>query len=202
MLFKNLEDMFYKFLKQDREFDNPRWPFLIKVRDVEGKVMIDATFKKRAKSQGQQRHLQRRRSRRSAPSCTSTSTQKMVRVHLDQAEVQNYGKEDDVCSSNNNILEIPIPQREPVHHGEGGPGMHQREIDAELAKAREQIATDRKRQAIRSASSSPPARFDDGQLGRGPAGRSSTTATGRSDATSSRPRSSCGCRWPSAASSS
>ena len=49
--------MFYKLLKRDREFNNPRWPFLIKVRDVEGKVMIDATFKHR--SQGQQGRLRR-----------------------------------------------------------------------------------------------------------------------------------------------
>ena len=42
--------MFYKLLKRDREFNNPRWPFLIKVRDVEGKDMIDATFKHAAKN--------------------------------------------------------------------------------------------------------------------------------------------------------
>ena len=34
VLFKNMEEMFYKFLKRDREFNNPRWPFLIKVSDV------------------------------------------------------------------------------------------------------------------------------------------------------------------------
>ena len=50
VLFKDLEDTFYKFLKRDREFNNPSWPFLIKVRDVEGKIMIDATFNKRAKN--------------------------------------------------------------------------------------------------------------------------------------------------------
>ena len=50
VLFKNLEDTFYKFLRRDREFNNPQWPFLIKVRDVQGKEMIDATFNKRAKN--------------------------------------------------------------------------------------------------------------------------------------------------------
>ena len=48
VIFKNMEEMFYKFLKKDREFNNPRWPFLIKVKDVEDKLMIDATFKHRA----------------------------------------------------------------------------------------------------------------------------------------------------------
>ena len=44
--------MFYKFLKKDREFNNPDWPFLIKVNDVdiETKMMIDATFKHRNKA--------------------------------------------------------------------------------------------------------------------------------------------------------
>src|SRR4051812_34312750 len=40
VLFKDLEDTFYKLLKKDREFNSPRWPFLIKVRDVQDKVMI------------------------------------------------------------------------------------------------------------------------------------------------------------------
>src|SRR4051794_37024892 len=38
VVYKNMEEMFYKFLKKDREFNNPRWPFLIKVKDVQGKV--------------------------------------------------------------------------------------------------------------------------------------------------------------------
>ncbi len=38
VIFKNMEEMFYKFLRKDREFNNPRWPFLIKVKDVEGKT--------------------------------------------------------------------------------------------------------------------------------------------------------------------
>ena len=47
VVFQNMEEMFYKFLKKDREFNNPRWPFYIKVKDVQGKVMYDATFKHR-----------------------------------------------------------------------------------------------------------------------------------------------------------
>ena len=29
LIFKNMEEMFYKFLKKDREFNNPGWPFLM-----------------------------------------------------------------------------------------------------------------------------------------------------------------------------
>ncbi len=49
VLFKDLEDMFYKLLARDREFNHPKWPFLIKVRDVQGSKMIDPTFKHKVK---------------------------------------------------------------------------------------------------------------------------------------------------------
>ena len=47
-IFKDMEEMFYKVLKKNRELDRPNWPFLIKVDDVEGKTLIGATFKHRA----------------------------------------------------------------------------------------------------------------------------------------------------------
>ena len=46
---RDLEDALYKILKRDREFNDPRWPFVIKVRDVQGKNLVDATFKHRTK---------------------------------------------------------------------------------------------------------------------------------------------------------
>jgi lipopolysaccharide export system permease protein len=48
IVFANVEDYFYKMLKKEREFNNPNWPFYIKVRDVEGKTLLDAYFKHRA----------------------------------------------------------------------------------------------------------------------------------------------------------
>lgn len=147
VLFKDLEDTFYKYLKRDREFDNPRWPFLIKVRDVEEKVMIDATFKKRAKN----------------PDGTDTFSaviqakraelhfnfdKRIVRVHLDDAELQNYGKDDDVMLLNN-VLEIDLPPENQFTMDKAVQEFTNEEIDAELAKARVKIATERKRQAIK-----------------------------------------------------
>ena len=141
VLFKDLEDTFYKFLKRDREFNNPRWPFLIKVRDVEGKVMIDATFKKRAKgkdnSDTYSATIQAKRAE-----LHFDFKEKLVRVHLDQAELQNYGKEDDVALINKNILEIPHPPGQPVQHGEGGSGIPQRRDRAGIGRG---AAADRHR---------------------------------------------------------
>ncbi len=48
MIFQNVEDFFYKKLKMDRVFDVKAWPFLIKVKDVQGRTMIGAIFKKRS----------------------------------------------------------------------------------------------------------------------------------------------------------
>ncbi len=48
VMIKNYEDGFYKYLKKEREFNNQKWPFLIQIKDLEGRVMIGATFKHRA----------------------------------------------------------------------------------------------------------------------------------------------------------
>jgi lipopolysaccharide export system permease protein len=48
MIFKNLEDMFYKKLKKDGEFDNAHWPFFIRVKDVEEHTLIGVTFMHRS----------------------------------------------------------------------------------------------------------------------------------------------------------
>jgi RNA polymerase sigma factor (sigma-70 family) len=46
---RDLEDAIYKILKRDHRFDNPRWDYLIKVRDVAEKQLVDPTFMHRTK---------------------------------------------------------------------------------------------------------------------------------------------------------
>ena len=87
--------------------------------------------------------------------------QKIVRVHLDQAEVQNYGKEDDVMLLNKNILEIPIPPESQFTMEKTIQEFTNEEIDVELAKAREKIATERKRQAIKVGFQFAAGKFDE-----------------------------------------
>jgi len=147
VLFKDLEDTFYKFLKRDREFNNPNWPFLIKVRDVEGKIMKDATFNKRAKNKDNSDTYSATIFAKRAQ-LDFDDKEKMVRVHLDQAEFQNYGKDDDVAIINGNILEIPIPQDRQFAMEKSIQEYPNEEIEQELIKARRKIATDRKQQAI------------------------------------------------------
>ena len=197
VLFKDLEDTFYKFLKRDREFNNPRWPFLIKVRDVEGKVMIDATFNKRAKAKDNSdtysATIQAKRAE-----LHFDLKESLVRVHLDKAELQNYGTDNDAFLINRNILEMPIPQESQFGMEQAVQEYPNDQIEIELKKARERIATDRKRQALPWDS-----RWRTGGLMTSSGTRCrrppSTTPSGRGGSTSSRPRSSSASPWPSAA---
>ncbi|MFO0909172.1 MAG: LptF/LptG family permease [Isosphaeraceae bacterium] len=146
-IFKNLEEMFYKLLKKDREFNNPSWPFLIKVRDVQDKTMLQATFKHRSKGGPD-------------PFDMVVSAKKAVlnfdfkrgvaRVYLDGAEVWG-GKQDDIVIINDREFEMELPEK-------NSPGFEKRiqewtsaELVQEQAKFRQKLATERKRQAIRAS---------------------------------------------------
>jgi lipopolysaccharide export system permease protein len=145
VLFKDLEDTFYKLLKRDREFDNPRWPFLIKVRDVQEKIMVDATFKHKDK---QHPHnfdavIQAKHAR-----LKFDLAAKMVRVYLEDAEVQHYGHDADIVLINNRLLEIPIPPDSQFNVEKKIQEYTNRELILELADKQRLISTERKRQAI------------------------------------------------------
>jgi lipopolysaccharide export system permease protein len=149
VLFKDAEDTFYKFLRRDKEFNNSQWPFLIKVREVQGREMIDATFNKRAKNKDNSdtysMTIFAKRAR-----LHFDEREKMVRVHLDQAEIQNYGKgnDDDVALINRNTLELPLPRDGKFSMEKSIQEFSNDEMESELSKTRKRIATDRKHQAI------------------------------------------------------
>lgn len=48
IIFGSLEETFYRFLKKEGELNNPRMPFYIQVRDVQGRTLIDPVFRHRA----------------------------------------------------------------------------------------------------------------------------------------------------------
>jgi lipopolysaccharide export system permease protein len=49
-LFRDAEETFYMMLKREREFNNPRWPFFVGVKDVRDRLLVGATFKRRSKN--------------------------------------------------------------------------------------------------------------------------------------------------------
>jgi lipopolysaccharide export system permease protein len=145
VLFKDLEDTFYKLLKRDRQFDNERWPFLIKVRAVEGKVMTDATFKHKDKENPGSFDgvIQAKRAR-----LKFDLPAKMVRVFLEDAELQRLRHDADVFLINNRRLDIPIPPDSQFNMDKKIQEYTNRDLVVELANRRRLIATERKRQAI------------------------------------------------------
>jgi lipopolysaccharide export system permease protein len=157
VLFRDVEDTFYKFLKRDKAFDNPLWPFLIKVRDVDGRIMKDATFNKRAKgkddSDTYSATIQAKQARLHFDFAAG-----VVHVYLDHAEVQNYGTDDkdndgkpdndDVALVNDRTFDMPLPDRSKMAMQRAVQEYPNDEINVELAKARERLETDCKKQAI------------------------------------------------------
>ena len=148
------------FSRCDHEFNNTRWPFLIKVRDVEGKVMIDATFKKRAKAKDNSDTYSATVQAKRAE-LHFDFKDKLVRVYMDKAELQNHGKEEDVALINKNILEMPIPQDSQFNMERAVQEYSNDEIEQELVKARGRMAADRKREAIRAGFQFATGRLDD-----------------------------------------
>jgi lipopolysaccharide export system permease protein len=145
VLFKDIEDMFYKLLAKDREFNHPKWPFLIKVRDVQGSKMIDATFKHKVKGSNEyDAVIQARRAE-----LHFDLKAKVVRVFLEHSEVQHFGRDDDGVLINNDTLDIPIPPDSQFNLEKKIQEFTDSEIAAELARNRHLIATVRKRETIK-----------------------------------------------------
>jgi lipopolysaccharide export system permease protein len=146
VLFKDVEDMFYKLLARDREFNHPKWPFLIKVRDVEGMKMKDATFKHKIKGTNEfDAVIQAREAELHFDLKT-----KVVRIFLEKSEVQKFDHDADVMLINNDILEIPIPPDSQIGTEKKLQERSNAELVDELGKNRQLIATVRKRESIKA----------------------------------------------------
>jgi uncharacterized GH25 family protein len=107
-----LEAEFLRTLARDHEFDDARWPFLIKARDVEGRTLIDATF------------LKRDRSKDNANTFTATINANRAEIHIDlvrkilhlkmeKMEAQNFDRgalaDRSSVKADQTLLKIPLP---------------------------------------------------------------------------------------------
>lgn len=165
-IFKDMEEMFYKVLKKNRELDRPNWPFLIKVRDVEGKTLIGATFKHRASraakdSGGSKPEAQVKKAARPADdhqeydltvmarkaTITFDSTKGEAIVHLVDAEIQTNGKQSDVALINDRALRMPFPDKGDPNALKKVQEWTTAELNVEQAKFRTLVANERRRQA-------------------------------------------------------
>lgn len=116
-LFSNLEDMLYKVLKKERMFNNPNWPFLIMVKDVEGRTLVDAIFKHRAKvappAPGEERPAEEQQYdvivAAKKAQLNFDIDNAVAKIHLVDATIQRLGPEGDVSLVNDKLIEMPLP---------------------------------------------------------------------------------------------
>ncbi len=158
-IFKNSEDMFYRFLRRDRELNNPRWPFLIMARTVEGRTLIDPTFKHRVSEENPNSYDAVISARTAV--INFDVAHNVARVYLDGAEVlqeeakpsKEEGTQSNIVIINDNILELPLPEKQGM-----GPLQDKKlqerttpEMVAEQKNYRKLLANERKRQSMAAA---------------------------------------------------
>jgi RNA polymerase sigma factor (sigma-70 family) len=103
---RDLEDALYKILRRDRKFDDPRWPFAVKVGDVQDKSLIDVRIIHRTKEKPGEFDAVIQAKRAVVRVDTVAN---VVRLSLEQSEVQKFGPGGDVIQVENDVLEFPIP---------------------------------------------------------------------------------------------
>lgn len=162
VIFKDVEDLFYKKLKMDRVFDVKAWPFLIKVKDVQDRTLIGAIFKKRAE---RPEHLARvpRAPDAEEPGdwemIVSAKTarikfdfeQEMVHVYFEDANISKAGVLPNEATIKDTTVAIPIPGKGQLGGGKMVEEMTVGEMKAKKAGNLEKIQMERKRQAVAAA---------------------------------------------------
>jgi lipopolysaccharide export system permease protein len=154
VIFRNFEEAFYKWLKMEREFNNPEWPFQIKVRDVDldTKVMQVATFKHRNKKDVGPPFdmiVQARRAR-----IKFDMEKGVAHVYLDGANITTPSsgtKQGDYIMINDRELDIDIPDKDNKGYEKKTQEWTTAEMVQEQAKFRRLIARERKKQAMDAA---------------------------------------------------
>ena len=151
-VFKNFEDGFYKWLKVEREFTNPEWPFTVKVRDVdlETRMMYFATFKHRNKKDPNPNAFDMVVQADRAVIKFDTDNHK-ARIYLDGSETWGGKKNDDVFMINDRILEMDLPDKNSDAVIKSIQEWTNSEMASEQLKFHRLIARERKRQAIAAA---------------------------------------------------
>ena len=164
VIFKDVEDLFYKKLKMDRVFDVKAWPFLIKVKDVQDKTLIGATFKKRAEKPEQSALIPKVADAEEPAAYDMIVQAKSARikfdfereaptvhVYLQDATVTQAGVLPNEATIKDDTLDIPIPGKGQFDGGKMVEEMTVDEMKAKKAGNLEKIAMERKRQAVAAA---------------------------------------------------
>ncbi len=146
IVFGSIEEAFYRYLKRDGEINNPNMPFFIKVRDVEGKTLIEPLFRHRAKSPPAAPNTFDLTVRAERASIDFDMAKQLVTVNLENAEISDKENPSVVWINGRRVIQYAI-EKAP----EGFPRRVMEMTDAELTAERlvnvNLIARERKRQA-------------------------------------------------------
>jgi len=150
IMFRNLEEIFYRCLKNEHEFNNNGWPFLIMVKDVEDKTMIDATFKHRVSGSRDPNNFDSVIQAKKAVVHFDTE-KKLARIYLDGSHISD--PHDDVFlinnSYNNSYIDMELPGDRGLNNAEKR--MQEKttpELIADQVDFRRKMAKERKRQSM------------------------------------------------------
>ena len=162
VVYQNIEDLFYKKLKMDRVFDVPEWPFLIKVKDVEDRVLLGATFKQRAAKPNNPLPISGTAEPESGPAydmviqATEATInfdfdhQKVI-VHFKDANISKSGPEENEGIVHDHSFLFDIPGKGNVSGDKMLEEMTVAEMREREVDFREKIVSERKHQAIAAA---------------------------------------------------
>lgn len=149
-LIRNIEDMFYRVLKQEREFDNKSWPFRIKVGDVRDRVLIDAWFMHRAKSDQSGSPYDLLVFARQA-TIEFNQSSNAVSVKLVDAYVQGNAEQPDYLLIDNDRLEIQLSNERGLQFSPTVQELTSAQIVTEQAECRRRTEHERRYQSAAAA---------------------------------------------------
>jgi lipopolysaccharide export system permease protein len=161
IIYHNLEDFFYKTLKMERIVDFPTWPFLIKVNDVDDRLLIKPIFKKRAPKPDRPL-LMSRPAEAEEPAAfemiveAKTATidfkfeQEEVAVYFEKANIMQRGSGSQMNVNHTTVI-MPIPGKGQFNVAKMVEEMTVNEMLATQKDYQEKIALERKQQAVAAA---------------------------------------------------
>ena len=147
ILFRDLEDMLYKTLKKEGEFDGDNAPFYISVRDVEGRTLIGATFKHRKDKQhphDYDLHVSAERARIKFDVANA-----LVRIELENSETTGSSAKPFVFSVNGRKeLQYPLSGDQKYKFEPRIQELTDGQLAAQKVEMQRMVATERRRQAV------------------------------------------------------
>jgi lipopolysaccharide export system permease protein len=148
IIFNSLEDLFYKVLKKERQFDRPEWPCFIRVKDVEDQVLIEPTFKFRNRANPKTYDLQVVAKRASIRFIRDGETPR-VRVVLEDSETWGGNERPFIFVINGRkVLEYPIPEQRAEKPDARVQELTDGQIEDTVLELRRKLEVERKRQAM------------------------------------------------------